>query len=116
MAFPRLHNEPTALELAGQIARGELSAVEACEAAIARIKALDGPINAVVVRDFDRAREQAKLRDKAKAARQAGPLNGVPMTVKESYDIAGLKTTWGFEFARDFVADEDAHAVKRLKA
>ncbi|MFD1766872.1 amidase family protein [Sphingorhabdus buctiana] len=116
MAFPRLHNEPTALELAGQIARGELSAVEACEAAIARIEALDGPINAVVVRDFDRAREQAKLRDKAKAAGQAGPLNGVPMTVKESYDIAGLKTTWGFEFARDFVADEDAHAVKRLKA
>lgn len=116
MAFPKLHNEPTALELAAQIARGELSAVEACEAAIARIEALDGPINAVVVRDFDRARDQARLRDKARAARQAGPLNGVPMTVKESYDIAGLKTTWGFEFARDFVADEDAHAVKRLKA
>ncbi|MBK6706822.1 MAG: amidase [Sphingomonadales bacterium] len=115
MAFPKLHSEPTAIELAGQIARGELSAVEATEAAIARIEALDGPINAVVVRDFGRARDQARLCDRARAAGQAGPLNGVPMTVKESYDIAGLKTTWGFEFARDFVADEDAHAVKRLK-
>jgi amidase len=40
----------------------------------------------------------------------------VPVTVKESFNIAGLKTTWGFEHARDFVADEDAHAVKKLKA
>jgi amidase len=113
MAIPKLHNEPSAIELVAQIARGDLSAIEATDAAIARIEALDGPINAVVVRDFDRARDAAKALD---AGRAKGPLHGVPMTVKESYNIAGLKTTWGFEFARDFVADEDAHAVKRLKA
>lgn len=115
MAIPKLHNEPSALELAAQIARGDLSALEATDAAIARIEAFDGPINAVVVRDFDRAREQARERDKERADGNAGPLNGVPVTVKESFNIAGLKTTWGFEAARDFIASEDAHAVKRLK-
>jgi amidase len=113
MSIPKLHNEPTARELAAQISRRDLSAIEAVDAAIARIEALDGPINAVVVRDFDRAREAAREADKRGVT---GPLHGVPITVKESYNIAGLKTTWGFEFARDFVAEEDAHAVKRLKA
>jgi len=115
MAVPRLHDEPSALELARQIADGQLSAVEAVEAALDRIERLDGKINAVVVRDFDRAREAAKEADRRRAAGQAGPLNGVPVTVKESFDIAGLKTTWGFEHARDFVAREDAHAVRKLK-
>lgn len=114
MPVPRLHNEPSALELAGQIARGDLGALEAADAAIARIEALDGPINAVVVRDFERAREAAKALDAAGVAK--GPLHGVPMTVKESFNIAGLKTTWGFTHARDFVADDDAYAVKKLKA
>lgn len=114
MAIPQLHNEPSALELAALIARGQMSALEATDAAIARIEALDGPINAVVVRDFDRARAAAKALD-GKGG-EKGPLHGVPMTVKESYNIAGLKTTWGFEFARDFAADEDAHVVKRLTA
>jgi amidase len=118
MAIPKLHNEPGAIELAAQIARGDLSALEATDAAIARIEALDGPINAVVVRDFDRARDAARTADAraADARGVSGPLHGVPMTVKESYNIAGLKTTWGFEHSRDFVADEDAHAVKRMKA
>ena len=115
MVIPRLHHEPSATELAKAIGQGELSAVEATDAAIARIERLDGPINAVVVRDFDRAREAARAADERRAAGKAGPLNGVPITVKESFNIAGLKTTWGFEYARDFVADEDAHAVKKLK-
>jgi amidase len=112
MAIPKLHNEPGAIELAAQIVAGKLSALEATDAAIARIEAQDGAINAVVVRDFDRAREAAKLVD-ARPVR--GPLHGVPMTVKESFNIAGLKTTWGFEHARDFVASEDAPTVRKLK-
>jgi len=108
-----LHNEPGAIELAAQIARGELSALEACEAAIGRIEKLDGPINAVVVRDFDRARDAANAVD---AGDVSGPLAGVPMTVKESFNIAGLSTTWGFEDARDFIAKEDAATVRKLKA
>jgi amidase len=115
MTVPRLHDEPSAIELAGQIAAGELSAAEAVDAAIARIERLDGDINAVVVRDFDRAREAAMAADAQRAQGVAGPLNGVPMTVKESFNIAGLKTTWGFEHARDFVASEDSHVASKLK-
>jgi amidase len=61
---------------------GRLSALEACNAAIARIERLDGAINAVVVRDFDRAREQAVTRDRQLAQGHRLPLLGLPMTVK----------------------------------
>ena len=98
------------------IAEGRLSAREACDAAIARIERLDGAINAVVVRDFDRAREQAAMRDRQRAQGERRPLLGLPMTVKESLDVAGLSTTWGLPPFRDFRPKEDAVVVARLKA
>src|SRR5262245_17457385 len=70
--------------LAAAIAKGEASALEACDAAIARIEDRDRAINAVVVRDFDRARTTAKAADAARARGETAPLLGVPMTVKES--------------------------------
>ena len=66
--IPRLTNEPGAIEVAAQIRAGELSPLEAANAAIARIEALDGPLNAVVVRDFDRARDAARELDGQPAA------------------------------------------------
>lgn len=105
-------SELSALETAAAIRRGETTALQQCEAAIARIEARDDALNAVVVRDFDRAREQARAVD---AGPRDLPLLGVPMTVKESYNVAGLRTTWGFTEHRDFVAGEDAELVKRLK-
>src|SRR5436190_1733248 len=96
------------------IAAGRLSAREACDAAIARIERLDGAINAVVVRDFERARDQAALRDRQLAQGERLPLLGLPMTVKESYDVAGLPTTWGLAPFRDFRPKEDAAVVARL--
>jgi amidase len=110
--YPRLTQEPGAIATAAMIARGELSPLEAVDAAIARIEALDGPINAVVIRDFDRAR------DTAKAMTTPGPdqpLFGLPMTIKESFDIAGLPTSWGIEQHRGNIARRDAVVVKRLK-
>lgn len=104
-----------AVETAAAIAAGAMSAREACAAAIARIERLDGPINAVVVRDFDRALEAAAEADVKRAKGARAPLLGVPMTIKESFDIAGLPTTWGFTHARDARAAEDALAVQRLK-
>lgn len=106
----------SALDIAAAIARGETSAREQCELAIARIEALDGAINAVVVRDFDRALAAASLADQAVARGERLPLLGVPMTVKEAFDVAGLATTWGLEEGRDNIADRDAVAVQRLKA
>jgi amidase len=102
--------------LAQAIGAGRLSARDACEAAIARIEKLDGAINAVVVRDFDRARVQAAERDMQRARGERPPLLGVPMTVKESLDVAGLPTTWGLVPFREFRAKEDAVVVARLKA
>lgn len=109
-------SEPGAIETARRIARGESSAVEECEAAIARIEARDGAINAVVVRDFERAREAARAADEALGAGERRPLLGVPITVKESHDVAGLPTSWGLEQHRHHVATRDSVAVARLKA
>lgn len=111
--FPKLTDEPGAIELAAQIREGKLSPLEAVDAAIARIEALDGPINAVVVRDFDRARDQAKNYTKMGEGVDQ-PLFGVPMTVKESFDVTGLPTTWGFPEHTGYVARRDAKVVRDL--
>jgi amidase len=103
----------TALQTAAAIRAGETTALAECEAAIARIEAGDAEINAVVVRDFDRAREAARAIDAG--PKDARPLLGVPMTVKESFDVAGLVTCWGFAEHADFIATEDAVQVTRLK-
>jgi amidase len=106
----------TAGELAQAVAARRVSAAELTDQAIARIEARDGPINAVVVRDFDRAREAAKAADALVAKGERRPLLGVPMTVKESHDVAGLPSTWGSEMFKDYVAQADGVAVSRLKA
>jgi amidase len=105
-----------AAEAARALAARQVSAVALCEAAIARIEAIDGPLNAVVVRDFDRARRQAAEADAALAHGEHRPLLGVPMTVKEAFNVAGLPTSWGLPPFRDFVPQQDAVAVQRLKA
>lgn len=113
--FPKLTDEPGAAETIAAIRAGKLRPVDATEAAIARVEATDGALNAVVVRDFDRARAAAKaLQD---AGPQSGqPLYGLPMTVKESFDIAGLPTTWGMADHTRHIAAKDAVVVERLKA
>lgn len=106
----------TALETVAAIRRGETTAAAETDAAIARIEAGDGAINAVVVRDFERARAQAKAADERLAAGDPAPLLGLPMTVKESYDVAGLPTCWGIAEHAGHIAHQDAVAVRRLKA
>src|SRR5450432_225055 len=106
----------TAGELVAALADRRIGALELTDVAIARIEAVDGPINAVVVRDFDRAREAARAADAALARGERRPLLGLPMTVKESHNVAGLPTTWGFEPFKDFVAPTDSVGVRRLKA
>jgi amidase len=106
----------TAGELSAALAARQVSAVELTEDAIARIEAYDGAINAVCVRDFDRALAAARAADAALAAGERRPLLGIPITVKESYNIACLPTTWGFPAAKDFLAAEDALPVARVKA
>ncbi|HEY1708057.1 MAG TPA: amidase family protein [Rhizomicrobium sp.] len=105
----------TATQLNTALAARTVSAVELADAAIARIEKLDGAINAVVVRDFERARETAKAADTARARGETKPLLGIPMTVKEAMNVAGLKTTWGFPGFAEHIAQEDGVAIQRLK-
>ncbi len=101
-------------ELAQSLQKKQISALELTDQFIARIEVLDGDLNAVPVRDFARARETAREADAALARGERRPLLGVPVTVKESYNIAGLPTTWGIPAFKDFIAQEDALAVMRL--
>ncbi len=97
------------------LADGSVSSVELVKAAIARIERMDNQINAVVVRDFDRALRDAAESDMARKAGKAGALLGLPMTVKESFDLVGYPTTWGLEPFRGHIATEDAESVRRLR-
>jgi amidase len=115
MAYPQLSREPGALATAAAIRAGKLSAVAAIEAAISRVAESDAGIDAVVVPDFERAVAAAKALDAAGPGDDQ-PLFGVPMTIKESFDIAGLPTTWGHARFKDTAAPTDALLVRRLKA
>ena len=92
----------TAGELVADLAARRVSSVELLDQTIARIEALDKSINAVVVRDFDRARQAAIAADQALARGERRPLLGLPMTVKESFNVAGLPTTWGIPAFKDW--------------
>ncbi len=107
---------PSALATAAAVRAGDTTALAETGAAIARIEAANGDLNAVVVKDYDRARDAARALDARIAEGFDAPLLGVPMTIKESFNVAGLPTTFGVEQFRDFVAAEDAVAVQRLKA
>ncbi|MFM7378651.1 MAG: amidase family protein [Erythrobacter sp.] len=115
MAYPHLTDKAGALATALAIRTRKLSVAEAVDAAITRAGRLDAEINAIAVPDFDRASETARAMDNA--PRQLGqPLFGVPMTIKESFDVAGLPTTWGHPRFQDMIAPKDALLVRRLKA
>jgi amidase len=103
----------TIKQLSAALAARQISASELLELTIARIEALDSRINAVVVRDFGRAREAAWAADLALARGEQRPLLGIPFTVKEAFNVAGLPTTWGFPEFKDFVPKEDAVVVTR---
>ncbi|MGA3000581.1 MAG: amidase [Acetobacteraceae bacterium] len=106
----------TASELIAALANRSVSSRELTNAAIARIEALDPKINAVVVRDFAAAGDAAKAADEALARGERRPLLGLPMTVKEQFNIAGLPTTWGNPKFKEWRPTADALVVTRLKA
>ncbi|MEX2175906.1 MAG: amidase family protein [Pirellulaceae bacterium] len=118
--MPPTSNNPTdwgAAEIARRIARGEVSSAQVVEAHIARIEAVDGRLNAVVVRRFDEARAEAAAADAGQAGGEAlGPLHGVPITVKECFQVAGTPATIGLPSRQGELASEDGLPVRRLRA
>ena len=103
-------------EIVEALATRKMGALELTDAAIARIEDRDRAINAVVVRDFDRARGAARAADAALGRGERKPLLGLPMTVKESHEVEGLASTWGSPAFTGWTAEKDAVAVQRLKA
>lgn len=106
----------SAEEIIAALRAGAVTSVDLTDEAITRIEREDKAVNAICVPDFDRARAAARAADQARARGEDRPLLGVPVTVKECYNIAGLPTTWGMPQYRDFVPAEDAVQVSRLKA
>ena len=104
-------------ELAAAIRDRKISAVEALDAHLAQIDRHNEAVNAVINLDWEGARDRAKKADATQARGDAlGPLHGVPFTLKDSHETAGMKTTVGFPPFADYVAREDSPVVARLKA
>jgi amidase len=105
----------SATELARQIRSKEIGCVELLDHFLARVQRYNPAVNAIIVKDFDRARERAVKADAALGrADDLGPLHGVPMTIKEAFDFEGTPTTWGFPAFKDNIATSNAVAVDRL--
>jgi amidase len=105
----------SAVDVSSALKAKKVSAVELAQDAISRIERHDAKINAVCVRDFERGLAAAREADAALARGETRPLLGLPLTVKESYNIAGLPTTWGFPPQKDFKPAEDALSITRVK-
>src|SRR3954447_10012969 len=105
----------SAVELSAALTAKKVSAVELTQDAIDRIERHDSKVNAICVRDFDRALDAAREADAALARGERKPLLGLPMTIKESFNIAGLPTTWGWTPQKDFIPPQDALPISRVK-
>lgn len=104
----------TAGELAAAICERRLSAVEAHDLYAARIDRLNPPLNAIVIPN-PQARDRAIAADEALARGESwGPLHGVPVTIKDIFDVRGLRNTAGYAPARDNVSTSNATVVQRI--
>ncbi len=108
------------IELAAAIRGRQVSAVEALDAAVGRIEDRNSEINVVVTLDVERARARAEEIDRVIAqdpdADELGPLAGVPLTIKDSLMVEGVRTTSGAPELAEYVAPVDAVSVARYKA
>jgi amidase len=107
----------SATAMAAALRRGQVSSVELLKAYLERVDRFNPALNAMVVDDRKVAMNRARAADRALAKGEIwGPLHGLPMTVKESFDLQGQPTTWGHLPRRNHAATGDALAVQRLKA
>lgn len=106
----------SAIELARLIRSKEIGCEELLDTMLARVKQHNGKLNAVIATRIPAARKQARLADSQLSKRgfKPGPLFGVPITVKESFDVAGLPTTWGLPEFSKHRAKSHAAAVSKL--
>ncbi|MBT4487341.1 MAG: amidase [Rhodospirillaceae bacterium] len=105
----------TAVELAAKIKAKEISAVELLDHYLDRVEKYNPALNAIIWMDVEGSRARAKAADDALARGEDwGPLHGLPMTVKEAYDLVGSPTTWGIPALKDNIPEENSFVVDRL--
>jgi len=103
--------------LGRMIQRGEISSRELLEHFIARVEFYNPKINAVVAKDLERARKLAQAADEAQARGEIlGPLHGLPMTIKDAYEVEGIVSTGGAPEWKDHVPKRSATAIERIQA
>ena len=105
----------SAKQLAAAIRGKKIGCLELLDLYLARVEKYNPGLNAIIATDVEGARTRARAADRALArGTRWGPLHGVPMTIKESYDVVGLPTTWGIPELKDNVPTRNALAVDRL--
>ena len=105
----------SATEMVNAIKKGQTTSVELLNLHLERIKRYNGDINAVVALNVDAARERATEADKAIVdGKDWGPLHGLPMTVKDVFEVVGMPATSGDPKLKDYIPDHNATAVQRL--
>jgi amidase len=106
----------SATDAARMLSRKQITSRELTEMLLERIDSVNPALNAVVELRRESALQEAATADEAIArGGDVGPLHGVPMTIKDSINVAGLHTTWGNPAFKDFVADWDATVARRLR-
>ena len=106
----------SALELTEAISGGELSPVDVLDAVMEQVNRYNLGINAIVTLTGERARESAQNAEKmVKKGEKLGPLHGVPVTIKDLILTKGVRTTFGSRMYENFIPEEDAVSVERLK-
>jgi amidase len=107
----------TAVEMARRLRAKEISARDVMAAHLDRIERLNPRLNAIVTLDAERAMDRAARADESLARGETvGPLHGLPVAHKDLQVTRGMRTTFGSPIFRDFVPDEDALIVERLRA
>jgi amidase len=106
----------TAAEMLAALRTKQVSAVELLDLHVRRIARHNPALNAIVEPDFERAKTQAQAADAQRARGDDAPLLGLPMTLKESINVRGLRTTAGMEHWKDFRSEHDAPVTTRVKA
>jgi amidase len=105
----------TAKQLAQAVRKKKIGCLELLDLYLKRVEKHNPELNAIIATDIPGARKRAKAADKAvKAGKKLGPLHGVPMTIKESYDVAGYATTWGVPALKDHRAKTNSLVAQRM--
>jgi amidase len=105
----------TATEMLAALRTKQISAVELLDLHVRRITRHNPALNAIVEPDFERAKTEAQAADARRQRGDDGPLLGLPMTLKESINARGLRTTAGMEHWKDFRSEHDAPVTTRVK-